>query len=144
MDNIVEAMRTAAECYFADGSVAQAVPPLQALLHIMRHGTWEGVDAAHAEFRALFTRENVLASDWYRARLEAQQHRDVAQWEERARYLEKFLASPNYADVAEQLGIRDRLAAVQAACAAAREPGYIEQLRGTLGLDPALVPSKGD
>jgi hypothetical protein len=144
MDNIVEAMRTAAECYFADGSVAQAVPPLQALLHVMRHGTWEGVGPGDAEFRALFTRDNVLASDWYRARLEAQQRRDVAQWEERARYLEKFLASPNYADVADQLGVRDRLAAVQSAAAAAREPGYIGQLRGTLGLDPALVPAKRD
>jgi hypothetical protein len=140
LDNIVRAMRTAAESYFADGSIAQAVPPLQALLHVMRNGTWEKLDAADPQFRALFTREAVLASDWYRARLEAQQRSDVRYWSDRADYLEKFLARANYADLAERLGIRDRLAAAQAALATARAPGYVGQLAGTIGVDPAVVP----
>ncbi|MEI6464127.1 MAG: hypothetical protein WCQ89_05355 [Verrucomicrobiota bacterium] len=139
MTNIVAAMGNAAECYFADGSIAQAVPPLQALLHLMRDGTWNGVDASAASFRTLFNKENVLASDWYRARLVAQQRRDAAQWEERAVYLEKFLARPNYADLAAKLQIKDRLAATLAAAAAARKPEYLQQLTGTLGVDPALV-----
>jgi hypothetical protein len=140
MENIVLAMRTAAECYFADSSIEHAVPPLYALLHIMRDGTWDGAGPADSAFRALFTRDAMLASDWYRARLEAQQHRDIQFWEKRAEYLERFLARPNYADLAQRLGIREKLAAAQAALAATREPRYVDQLVGTLGVDPAVVP----
>jgi hypothetical protein len=141
MDNIVQAMRAAAECYFADGSVAQAVPPLRALLHVMRDGTWEGLTPADSKFRALFAREAVLSSEWYRARLEAQQRRDIAQAQKRIVYIEHFLTRPNYTDVATQLGMRERLAAAQATLAAARQPEYTVKLAGTLGVDPALVPA---
>jgi len=139
MANIVQAMGTAAECYFADGSVDQAVPPLRALLHLMRDGSGGGGGASDPGFRALFSRENVLASDWYRARLAAQQRRDVTAWEQRALYLEKFLARPNYADLAAKLQIKDRLAAVRVTADAARKPEYLQRLVGTLGLDPTLV-----
>ncbi len=139
MENICGAMRDAAACYFADGSIAQAVPPLAALLHIMRDGAWQGLGPADPKFRALFAREAVLASDWYRARLAAQQRRDIAEWEARAANLEKFLARPNYADVASRLGISGRLTAARAALATARAPGYAQTLIGTLGVDPALV-----
>lgn len=140
VDNIVQAMRTAAESYFADGSIEHAVPPLRALLHLMRDGAWSGLGPTNPEFRALFTRQHVLGSDWYRARLEAQQRRDIADWQEQALYLEKFIARPNYADVAARLGIRERHAAAQAAANAALDPGYVASLTGTLGMDPALVP----
>ena len=139
MENICGAMRAAAECYFADGSVEQAVPPLAALLHIMRDGAWQGVGPADPKFRALFARETVIASDWYRARLVAQQKRDLAQWEDRVGYLEKFLARANYADVAARLSIRERLESARAAAAAARAPDYVATLVGTLGVDPVLV-----
>jgi hypothetical protein len=139
MANIVHAMRTAAESYFADGSVAQAVPPLAALLHVMRDGTWQGAGADNPAFRALFTREHLLASDWYAARLAAQQKRDLAQAEDRTAYLEKLLARENYADVTAQLALREKLDASIAAAKAARAPGYIGTLTGTLGVDPALV-----
>jgi hypothetical protein len=140
MENIVQAMRTAAESYFNDGSIKQAVPPLQALLHIMRDGAVEGVGPNDPAFRALFTRESMLASDWYHKRLQAQQRRDIRQLEHQGHYLEKFLSHANYSDVAEQLQIKDRLAANHAALANARSPEYLDQLVGTLGVDPALVP----
>ncbi len=139
MANIVEAMRTAAGSYFADGSIDHALPPLQALLHLMRDGTWQGHAADAPAFRALFTREHLLASDWYRARLEAQQRRDARHWANQTRYLEKLLARDNYADVTEQLGLRDRLAFTHAAAAAARHPDYIAGLTGTLGVEPSFV-----
>ena len=139
MENIVTAMRTAATSYFTDGSIAQAVPPLRALLHVMRDGTWEGHSAEAPAFRALFTREAVLASDWYRARLAAQQACDAQHWETQAGYLEKFLARTNYADIATQLDIAARLAATLDAAKAARSPGYLDTLTGTLGVDPALT-----
>ncbi|MEY2878118.1 MAG: hypothetical protein RLZZ15_498 [Verrucomicrobiota bacterium] len=140
MDNICAAMRAAAACYFADGSVAQAVPPLRALLHVMHDGAWEGRGADDAGFRALFTREAVLASDWYRQRLAAQQRHDRAYWENGLRYLEKFLSRPTYADIAAQLDIKRRRDRAHVAATAARQPDYAEKLAGTLGLDPALVP----
>jgi hypothetical protein len=139
MDNIVQAMRAAAECYFADGSIEQAVPPLQALLHVMRDGTWQGHALSDFAVRALFARERMLKSEWYTARLEAQQRRDVSQWTSRAEYLKKFLARPNYADVAEQIGVREKLAAVESLAAAARNNDYPATLVGTLGVDPALA-----
>jgi hypothetical protein len=140
MENIVQAMRTASENYFSDGSIALAVPPLQALLHIMRDGNWKGSSINDPAVRALFDRAQVLRSDWYRARLEAQQRHDVAEGEKRIRYLEAFLGRANYADVAVRLQIREKLAAMQTAVATARGPNYVESLMGTLGVDPVLVP----
>ena len=139
VDNIVAAMRAAALNYFNDGSVETACPPLRALLHLMRDGTWEGRGAGDPVFRALFTRESMLASDWYRARLEAQAVVDAHIADRQAKYLEKFLARPNYADVAAKLDVRNRLAQASAAAAAARSPGYLAKLTGTIGAEPAIA-----
>ncbi|MEO6246015.1 MAG: hypothetical protein ABIQ12_11340 [Opitutaceae bacterium] len=141
MENIVQAMRTAAESYFSDGSIVHAVPPLRALLHLMRDGKWEGLDASSPKFRALFQASAVAGSDWYRARLAAQQRRDSAEWDRRGDYLEKFLNLKTYAEVAEKLDIRARLDRTRAAANAARDPAYLTTLVGTLGVDPALVPA---
>jgi hypothetical protein len=46
VDAIVAAQKRVAENYFYDGSVQAACPPLQALLHIMAHGEWEGKGVA--------------------------------------------------------------------------------------------------
>ena len=73
MDNIVTTQKRVAKMYFDDGSIAQACPPLKVLLHIMLNDEWEGKGLEHAEVRKLFTRENLLASDWYAARLKAKQ-----------------------------------------------------------------------
>lgn len=139
VDNIVGAMRAAAGHYFADGSVDIACPPLRALLHIMRDGIWEGRGADDPVFRALFTRESLLASGWYRARLEAQRKVDAHHAESHARYLERFLARPNYADVAARLNIKGRLAEVVATSRAVRTPDYLARLTGTLGAEPAIA-----
>ena len=124
---------------FADGSVELAVPPLRALLHLMRDGTWEGRGADDPAFRALFTREALLASPWYRARLEAQRTMDAHLADRHVRYLEKFLTRANYADVAARLDIRARLDRLRATARATRATGYIESLTGTLGVDPSIV-----
>ncbi len=143
MRNILEAMRTAAANYFDDGSIAQACPPLRALLHIMRDGNWEGRGLDDPDFRKLFDRDTVLASDWYAARLEAQRTVDEFLWERHARYLEKFLQRQNYADVAAALDIRGRLDRVTALARAARDPGYAKTLTGTLGAEPAIAAELG-
>jgi hypothetical protein len=139
MENIVGAMRTAAERYFADGSIEQACPPLRALLHIMRDGAWEGRGIEDPAFRKLFDRDTVLASDWYRARLKAQQTIDAQGWERHARYLERFLKRRNYAGVASELDIHAKLERVSALARASHEPSYVDELVGTLGVDPFLA-----
>ena len=139
VDNIVAAMREAADHYFADGSIELAVPPLRALLHIMRDGTWEGRDAADPVFRALFTREALLASDWYRARLEAQRTMDLHLLEKQIIYLEKFLMRANYSDVATRLDIRGRLIRLVEAARMLRAPTSLAQLTGTLGVEPSIA-----
>jgi hypothetical protein len=136
MDNIVSTHKEAALRYFADGSVAWACPPLQALLHIMAHGQHEGRDASHPEFRALFTRQNVLASDWYAARLAARQEHDVQLWRGHADYLQNFLKKKNYAEEAKRLGIAARLEAAWDTYHKAKTPAHLAELKGTIGLQP--------
>ncbi len=139
MENIVTAMKEAAEHYFADGSVEHACPPLRALLHIMRDGQWEGKGLDSPEVRRLFDRAEMLKSDWYKARLEAKRVIDASTWEAHARYLEKFLRRANYSDIAVRLDIQGRLDRVSAQAKAAKAPAYAEALRGTLGGEPAVA-----
>ena len=78
MENIIATQKRVAKMYFDDGSIAQACPPLRALLHIMLNDSWEGKGLDDGGFRKLFTRETLLASDWYAARLKAKQAVDPA------------------------------------------------------------------
>lgn len=142
MDNIVGAMKSAAEHYFADGSIDQACPPLRALLHIMRDGVWEGKRAEDPEFRVLFDRDQMLKSDWYRARLEAKQRLDAITWEQHARYLEKFLGLANYTDVAVRLDVKGRLKRVSELARVSREASHADSFVGTLGAEPAIVAAR--
>jgi hypothetical protein len=137
VDNIVATQQRVARLYFEDGSIEWACPPLRALLHIMAHGQFEGKTAAHPEIRALFTREAMLASPWYHARLASRLRFDVRLRETQVALLERFLANPTYESESWRLGIPARLAAARAALEKARwaEP---REISGTLGRDPAL------
>jgi hypothetical protein len=132
VDAIVAAQKRVALNYFYDGSVEAACPPLRALLHIMAHGAWEGKGAGDPEVRAMFTREAVLASEWYRARLRAKQARDVALWSRHIAALEAFLRGPG----ARQFDVRDRLVEARAQMARVSSVAYRAELVGTIGADP--------
>jgi hypothetical protein len=121
VDAIVDTQTRVALQYFEDGSVDAACPPLRALLHIMSRGEWQGQGVDAAEIRALFTRDAMLASDWYRERLAVKQNRDVALWTRHVAALAKTGASADEA--------RAELASISA-------PAYLEELRGTIGADP--------
>ncbi len=131
VDAIVETQQRVALNYFEDGSVAAACPPLKALLHIMTGGNYQGKGIDHPEFRALFERETLLASDWYRERLNVKQSRDIALWQRHAAALAAFRASP-----ASGLDLSPRLALVDCQLARVTSPSYTEELRGTIGADP--------
>jgi len=136
LDNIVTTQQRIAQMYFDDGSVARACPPLKALLHIMRVGQFEGRGLAAPELRRLFTRETLLASDWYRARLEAKQRLDRALWRRHIAYLDRFLKKTSHADEAARLDIAGRLARSRQTLEAVEQPSYLDQLQGTLGAEP--------
>lgn len=136
VDNIVGTHQRVAEGYFADGSVEMACPPLKALLHIMVHGHYEGRGVDDPAFRALFTRESVLASEWYTARLAAKQRHDIQLWRNHASYLENFLKKKNYADEAQRLGIREKLERAWETYHKVKTVDYLTSLNGTIGLQP--------
>lgn len=142
MDNIIATQQRVATHYFEDGSIDDACPPLRALLHIMRHDTYEGKGLDHPDIRALFTRENLLRSDWYETRLKTKQVADQQLWQRHVRYLESFLTKAVYAEEAARLGIRERLSEARQTLNHVRKPAYLKQLQGTLGTDPlALRPA---
>lgn len=141
MDNIVATQRRVAQHYFNDGSIAQACPPLRALLHIMRDDHYEGRGLHDPEIRALFAPDAVLVSDWYQERLRAKQRLDARAWRAHVSYLQKFVAKQNYAAVADHLGVPDRLAAAIRELNRVQSPDYLATLQGTLGAEPALSPT---
>jgi len=122
--------------YFDDGSINQACPPLKALLEVMRNERWEGKGLAHPELRRLFSRESLLASDWYAARLKAKQSIDCRLWRRHTEYLQRFLKKASYADEAERLGIDGRLSHARKTFERVNSPAYLQSLQGTLGAEP--------
>ncbi len=136
MDNIISTQKRVAKMYFDDGSIAQACPPLKALLHIMLHDQWEGKGLEHPEVRKLFTRENLLASDWYHARLKAKQSVDRKLWRRHVEYLDKFQKRASHADEAARLKIASRLTKARQMLEEVESPEYLKRLTGTLGAEP--------
>jgi len=136
MDNIVTTQKRVAKMYFDDGSIAQACPPLKALLHIMLNDEWEGKGLDHPEFRKLFTREYLIASDWYAARLAAKQKVDRKLWKRHVEYLNSFLRKPSHEDIAASLNVGDRLARARKVLEEVESPDYLKKLSGTLGAEP--------
>lgn len=139
IDNIIETQRRVALNYFEDAGIDAACPPLKALLHIMAHGQYEGKDLKHPDIRAMFTRESMIASDWYQARLDAKVAVDQALWDRHIAYLESFLAKPNYHSELRRLRIQDRLNTAKAMSDHVRSADYRKSLVGMIGTDPELV-----
>ena len=134
--NIAEAQERVARDYIADGSVSAAIPPLQAILHVMAEGSWEGKGLEDPELRRLFDRDYVLGSDWYKARLSAYADAERARLSDGVAYLEEFLGAPRGRDERELSRARRDLAQVKEKLARASLPSYAASLTGTIGVDP--------
>jgi hypothetical protein len=132
VDAIVETQTRVARAYFDDGSVEAACPPLQALLHIMAHGHYQGMGVDDPRVRALFTRQAMLESDWYRERLATKQARDLALW----RRHEAALACHRANGDDGAIDLDRRGAVVRAQLERIAAPGYLAELVGTIGADP--------
>ena len=136
VNNIVQTQQRMARAFFDDGSIAECCPPLQALLKEMAADSGARRDAESPGMRKLFTRESVLASDWYRQRLVIKQRRDVALWKRHVDYLGQFLARPSHRQVARQMDIAGRLGVARKSLEEVGSPQYLKRLVGTIGADP--------
>ncbi len=139
VEHIVEAQKKAALMYFEDGGIEFAIPPLRALLEIMAYGTWESRTAADPVFRALFDRDDMLASGWYVARLEARAALDRRLWTRHAQDLRSFLSRRTRLQSGERSAMESRLATAEAALASLNAANAVERYVGTLGVDPVLA-----
>ena len=136
METIVAAHEEVAENYFADGSIEEACPPLKALLHIMKDGSYEGEGLDSPKVRELFTRDSMLASDWYAERLQSQQTHDIAMWTKSVGYLENFLGRDTHSAVAKRLDVETRLTDAKAELEKVSSKDYLKALVGTIGRQP--------
>ena len=134
--HIAEAQKRIATLYFEDGSYEAACPPLKAVLSILVDGHYEGLTASSPEFRAMFTREALLNSDWYRERLETQQYREIGYWTGAKNRLEDEIDAGRHLEALASLDLEARLTFVNEQLAAATKSSRIDQLFGTIGADP--------
>lgn len=136
MDNIVATHERVAQAYFDDGTISEACPPLEALLHIMAKGDWNGHGLDAPEVREMFSREALIASDWYKARVAAKQEWDIGLWDRHIKSLQLTLENPTAEDLSKRLGLADRLKKAQAERERVGSAEYGESLIGTLGRQP--------
>ena len=136
VDAIVDTQRSVAMNYFEDGSIDAACPPIRALLHIMVHGEYEGMQESDAELRAMFTRESLLGSDWYQERIRAKQLVDVSLWSRHIEALERFLSSGTRVP---QLDLHGRVSIAREQLMRVRSESYASELIGTIGADPSVL-----
>jgi hypothetical protein len=136
--NVVAAQQRVAQAYLDDGTVESAAPPVKALLYIMATGRFEGRGVEDPGVRAMFTRDYLLSSDWYRARLGAKQQRDVALWQRHVDYLERHVAVGSHLEEDMHAVLAQRLILAKSHLSAVAKPSYVQALEGGLGADPSL------
>ncbi len=86
--------------------------------------------------RAMFTREAVLSSDWYRERLRAKQRRDVALWTRHTAALDTFRPGGSNAWFPQHLNLEERHRIAREQLERVSAPAYLKELEGTIGADP--------
>ena len=135
INNICEAQQRVASDYFLDGSIDDACPPLKALLHIMAHGTYEGMSVDDPSIRHLFTREYLIESDWYKERLSIKQSRDTQLWLSHREYLSSQLQELDEDESDRRLHLSERITEADRMIGKVSGSAYLERLNGTLGAD---------
>jgi hypothetical protein len=100
----------------------------------MARGSWNGVGVEDATVRSMFTREYLLASDWYHERLARQQRNEIRLLERHEKYLNERAqhvdANSEPANV-----IAERVGWLKRERARISSADYVQSLLGTLGAD---------
>jgi len=81
----------------------------------------------------MFTREAVLASDWYAQRLDAKQAAASARAQAGLAAIEKFVSTPGNEEPTARLDMPARVEAARAGAQQLASPEYRDQLVGTVG-----------
>lgn len=136
IESLMSTHKRVALGYIEDGTVDQLCPPLQALVNIMAYGSTNGMTLKTPEFRAMFERDSVVTSDWYRKRLLTFQRNEIALYQRHLKALESFKSKPIYSDLVESMAIKDRLKFVKDRLKICRSAKYVTMLEGTLGAQP--------
>lgn len=134
VNNIVEAQQRVGRMYFEDGSLGDLCPPLQGVVHLMVHGHWNGMTAESPEFRRMFTREHLLASDWYQERLARQQRIDLKLLDRHEHYLTKRMRQLDV-DPASRAACEAKLVWLKRERERVGSASYRASLVGTIGVD---------
>ncbi|MEM6472323.1 MAG: hypothetical protein AAF802_22365, partial [Planctomycetota bacterium] len=137
--HIAEAQQRVAKRYFEDGGYELACPPLRAVISILAHGEYEGKTIDDPAVRDLFSRENLLKSDWYRRRLNEQQARDEQHWKHSIERVEAAMRAADKDHVEMDLDLSSRLAYAKKQLELTQQPTYANSLVGSLGADPMRV-----
>ena len=130
---ITEAHSATARLYFEDGSVEAVCPPVKALLSIMAFGDCDGMKVGDPEFRAMFTREAVLASPWYRQRLETAQQRAIRRCERIIGHIRSVSEGDPTGEIRARLDIEGRAELAKAELDRVGDPEYLEGMVGAIG-----------
>jgi len=101
----------------------------------MVHGNYKGKTLADPEIRDMFTLKNMLASKWYRARLEHQQEVDIENWTKKVDSLKTFVQNPANEEPVKLLHLQDRLDAAEKKLKEVSARDYPDSLVGTIGCD---------
>jgi hypothetical protein len=133
MDTIIEAHRRAALLIVDNAEFDNAIPPLRALLHIAIDGQWKGMTLRDEGFRSMFTREAIINSDWYIARLKKYQISQIEHLSKGLEYVKNFRKreGENIAKSHINLTKRERILAKELNFV--KSNAYLEGLIGTLG-----------
>ncbi len=136
VNNITETQQKIARQYLDDGSAEGFIPPLKALIHIMATGSYEGLPIEAPEIRALFTRESVIASDWYAERVKIKQARKASCCRDHIDSLNEFMSHKHNTKEVAQLGIAQRLQNVMERLEYVESETFLSDHVGTIGADP--------
>lgn len=142
VENITGAQAKVAKSYLDDGSVESAIPPLQAILHVMAQGSWNGKGIEDPELRSLFDRDSVLSSDWYRARLELYRDKQIAFLERSIVEIRKARSDKRFTDPSFAPRLDKTLKNTEQVLRSTLDTAYVESLVGTLGADPLFTGRK--
>ena len=135
INNIVETQQKVAKAYFEDGSIDDACPPLQAVLHVMAKGHYEGKTIDDPSIREMFTLDYLLQSDWYKERLKIKQQRDAALWQMNRNYVEQKMDEINESVTDLWAELQDQMEKAEQMLEWVNSDSYLERLQGTLGAD---------
>jgi len=83
----------------------------------------------------MFTLKKMLASKWYRARLEHQQEVDMRNWKKKVDSLSAFVLNPANEEPVNLLHLRARLTEAEKKLKEVSDPKYPDTLVGTIGCD---------